>query len=81
MPYNELIASLLAALFIIYLILGLVAFANIKPDADAFLISFPLWFIRREIYNEVGKRLCPSGKVLFIFILVVSIIWTIFSIG
>ena len=81
MLYNEIIARVLIGLFFIYLILGLVAFANIKPNVDAFLISFPLWFIRRDIYNDVGKRLCPGGKVLFILILVVSILWVLFSEG
>lgn len=71
--FDELIATLIVALFFIYLILGLVAFANIKRKQGAFYISFPLWFTRSEMYNDIGKRLCVIGKILFVFILVVSI--------
>lgn len=78
MSYSEFFAGLIVVLFLVYLILGLVAFANIKHEHNALLISFPLWFIRKEIYNEFGKRLCPAGKFLFIFILVVFILWTLF---
>lgn len=71
--FDELIATLIVALFLIYLILGLVAVANIKHKQGAFFISFPLWFTRGGMYNDIGKRLCVVGKILFIFILVVSI--------
>ena len=76
MIISKIISGLILTLFFIYLILGFMAYSNIEHKRNDWLISFPLWFLRSDIYNDFGKRLCPIGKVLFTLILVVAVLWT-----
>ena len=73
---GEIIAGVVLVLSFVYFVLGLIAYSNIEHKQDSLLISFPLWFLRKEVYNDFGKRLCPIGKILFTTILVVTIFWT-----
>ncbi len=72
---SEIIAGVIIALFLMYFILGLMAYSSIERKQDTWLISFPLWFLHKNIYNNFGKRLCPIGKGLFTVILIVTIFW------
>lgn len=69
------IAGVVIVLSFVYFVLGLIAYSNIEHKQDIWLISFPLWFLRKDIYNDFGKRLCPIGKVIFTLILVITIFW------
>jgi hypothetical protein len=64
----EQMVLVLAFLFSLgYMILGLLAYSN-KSDnknADSGWMLSSVWVFFPEAYNEKGKKLCRSGRILF----------------
>jgi hypothetical protein len=66
---------------IVYVILSFIAYTDLADETkNTNKISFaasPIWPFFPKAYNEIGKGLCKSGKILFWYLMVGGTIWLI----
>lgn len=66
-PSSAMLVGLL--LTILYMFIGVMAFAHAKPDADGRVRRMrmdPWWPFRADTFDVAGRRLCGPGKVLLV---------------
>ncbi len=75
----NLMVAILFVLGVIYLALGLIAYAHTTSNSksDKWLAISPWWASYSSIYDEFGKKLAKYGKVILVLEIVGFVVWII----
>lgn len=62
---------------VMYLILGFVAYGHVRSDEkrERMAALSPWWAFYSDLYNDAGRKLCTSGKIVFGVFLVIAIVY------